>query len=494
MAAINRGLDRRGFGKLVGAGALGALGTNTLASRVAFADDDDESTRCTPGGGANGGQGRIVGVDISQHPVPFPANLNTVVDFDQAYLDSMARRYWDEYAQFLNRPLNEFDRADFWFRYIAIPLQEKAMLGNSLATVGANRIERDLALIHMVGYYGGIWFFKKLEQFTGADQTARCNDPVAERPDSAFQPMTDILKNIIDVARGNDEGAVLDLAEFLLRSGDLTNTADPDDLPTRRGLIGGYSYNVGYTNAILVPDNRALPPPANPAGPPIDNPPWNSFEFTPNGVFDATYPVWADPATQQTKAAIPNPTFDHTKVPYLIGDTAGMKLAREHFARAQGTAGYNRVEAGLLDRHGNVVTRGPLGPLAQAGFNTGTATWTAPGLLDIRNWDEPSYHLIVALSVFFVQALQAAGQADMAAAALGDADLGRNGLMTTAVALPFGLSYLLGAGQRFNEHYACRVADESVPPFVFETADTCSPGGGNDDDDRDDDDDDHDDD
>ncbi len=61
---------------------------------------------------------------------------------------------------------------------------------------------------------------------------------------------------------------------------------------------------------------------------------------------------------------------------------------------------------------------------------------TAPGLLDIHRWDEPSYHLIVALSIFFVHALQSAGQ---------DATDARNGIMNTAVALPFGLSYLIGS-------------------------------------------------
>lgn len=416
----------------------------------------------------SGGAERIVGVDVSQHPFPLPPNLATVAEFDQRWLDSLAQRYWDEYASHLGRPLDRYDRADFWFRYIALPLQAKAASGNSF-DLHTSPIERDLGLMHLVGYFGGIWFFKKLEEFTGKDPKARCGDPVAELGAADFAYMTAVLRRLIDAGRGPDDDLALDVAEDALRDGDLTHQADSDNLPTRRGLIGGYSYNVGYSNAILVPDNRALPPPVNPGGPSIDDPPWNTFEFTPNGVFDATYPVWADPATKATHTAIPNPAFDERKVPYLVGDGPALAISRPLFAAAQRDHpdGMQRVSAGVQDRHGNPVARGDLSVLAQLGFNTGTATWTAPGLLDIRQWDEPSYHLIVALSIYFLQALQAPGQLDMAAAAAADASLARRGIMATAIAMPFGLSYLLGAGQRFNRYYACRTADESVPPLVL---------------------------
>jgi hypothetical protein len=448
------GWTRRQFLARTGAAAAGAtlLGGANLPGALA----------------ARRERGRIVGVDLSQHPYPLPPNLATVAELDQRWLDAQARRYWDEYASTLGRPLDKYDRADFWFRYIALPLQEKALTGGSSDPV-KNRIERDLALMHLVGYFGGIWFFKKLEEFTGTDPRAQCGAPVPELQEADFEALTAVLRRLIDAGRGANDDLALDVAEDTLRDGTLLNQPDADNLPTRRGLIGGYSYNVGYTNAILVPDNRALPPPVNPAGPPIDTPPWNSFEFTPNGVFDATYPVWARAETQATTVAIPNPTFDHRQVPYLVGDAGALTVARPVFeaAQAEHPDGYLRVSLGAQDRYGNPVARGELSTLAQLGFNTGTATWTAPGLLDIRNWDAPSYHLIVALSIYFVQALQAPGQVNLAASAAQDPALARKGLMATAIAMPFGGSYLLGAGQRFNEHYACRDADESVPPLVL---------------------------
>ena len=418
---------------------------------------------------------RIVGVDISRHPVPGInsgpyRNLRSVIRFDHDLLNSIARRYWDDYARHLGRPLDKFDQADFWFRYIAIPLQRKALLGRSLG-MGRERIEKDLALIHMVGYYGGIWFFKKLEQFTGKDQTANCppkGKPTADPTETTFAPMVAALRGAIDAARTGTDEQALEYAENALRGGDLVFFLT-NGLPTLNGLIGAYSYNVGYTNAILVPDNRALPPPVNPAGPTPFSPPWNSFEFTPNGVFDATYPRWADAKTADAKQPLPPDPAGFTPVPYLIGDTPAMAIARSKFARAQAEHSdeFLRIREGLQDRKGAPVARGDLSVLAQAAFNTGTATWTAPGRRDVRMWNRRSYDLIVALSIFFLQAVQSAGQACMAAAASGHAADARNAIMDTAVSLPFGLSYLIGMGQRTNRFYACRTADESIPPFVF---------------------------
>jgi len=233
--------------------------------------------------------------------------------------------------------------------------------------------------------------------------------------------MVATLRAAIDTARKGTNDQALEFAEVALRGGDvvffLTN-----GLPTLNGIIGAYAYNVGYTNAILIPDNRALPPPVNPAGPSIYSPPWNSFEFTSNGVFDATYPRWSDPKTAQTKRPVPSDPAGFTPVPYLIGDTPATAIARAKFsaAHAEHADEFVRIREGVQDRKGNPVARGELSVLAQAAFNTGTATWTAPGLLDIRMWDKRSYDLIVALSIFFLQAMESAGQACMAAAASGN--------------------------------------------------------------------------
>jgi hypothetical protein len=410
---------------------------------------------------------RITGIDISRHPVPFPPNLRRVCQFDQEWLNSLARRYWDEYASHLNRPLNAYDRADFWFRYIAIPLQQKAMLGQSLGT-GDGRIEKDLALIHMVGYYGGIWFGKKLDEFLGMSTTASCKTPEPGPTEADFDAMTASLQTSVNTARDGSSLEVLEAAEDALRGGDLLFYLS-NGLPTLNGLIGAYAYNVGYTNAILVPDNRALPPPANPRGPSPSSPPWNSFTFKPNGVFDASYPVWADPKTASARTPLPPSRDPFKPVPYLTGSVPALKLSRAKLADAKQhyAAQVDRIKAGRFDRYGHAVVRGDLAAMSQASFNLGTAMWTGVPTLNIRPWDKPSYDLIVALSIFFVQAMQAPGQACIAAAASGNASDARNALMTAAIAAPFGLSYLIALNRGNSEGYACYTADASIPPFTF---------------------------
>ena len=371
--------------------------------------------------------------------MPFPDNLLEVAELDQDYLDSLARRYWEEYARHLGRPLNEYDKADFWFRYIAIPLQEKALQGRSLGT-GDERIEKDLGLIHMVGYLGGIWFGKKLDEFLGMETTSKCDDPDPAPTDEDFEDMVELLRNAIAAAReGTDEEAI-ELAEEAIRGGDIAHFFT-NGLPTLNGAIGGYSYNVGYCYAILIPDNRAVPPPANPEGPSPWDPPWNSFLWTSTGIFDSTYPVWADPATAESLEPEPPGNPDPFEpVPYLIGDTAGMAIARRWLedAKASDPDEYDRIVQGNFDRDGNPVTRGHLEVLAQSSYNTGFAFWTAVPTLNLRTWDDPSYHLIVSLSLFFLQAVQAAGAALTAAATTGDGPQARDALATLPLPVPAG--------------------------------------------------------
>jgi hypothetical protein len=226
---------------------------------------------------------------------------------------------------------------------------------------------------------------------------------------------------------------------------------------------------VGYTNAILVPDNRALPPPANAKGPSPFSPPWNSFIFKPNGVFDASYPRWSDPKTAKARDPLPPSGRPFKPVPYLTGTVPALKLSRAKLdeAKRRNAPQLDRIKAGRFDRYGHTVVRGDLAAMAEGSFNLGTAMWTGVPTLNIRPWDKPSYDLIVALSIFFVQAMQAPGQACMAAAATSNAGDARNALLTAAIAAPFGLSYLIALNRGNSEGYACYTADESIPPFVF---------------------------
>ena len=115
------GLTRREFVKTAGGAAALAVGAGAVSMPRALAAAAPKK-KSSP----------IVGVDVSQHPVPFFDNLLSVVSFDQTWLDAQAQGYWDTYASGLNRPLTITERLDFWFRYIALPLTEKALRGGSL--------------------------------------------------------------------------------------------------------------------------------------------------------------------------------------------------------------------------------------------------------------------------------------------------------------------------------------------------------------------------
>jgi hypothetical protein len=405
----------------------------------------------------------ITGVDLSNHPVPFPGNVRGVCHFDQEWLDTQARRYWTDHAQYLNRPLDAYDRADFWFRYIAVPLQDKAMRGQSVGT-GANRVEKDLALIHLVGYYGGIWFGKKLVEFRGKSTTARRKHPLPSPPASLnFALMVRTLRKGIAAARTDDDAVALRASEKILRSGYYP-------IPTARGLIGGYGYNVGYIDAILRPGNRALPPPMNPDGPPLGNPPWNSFVFTEGGVFDATYPVWADAATAASTAPMPAGNTGFSPVQYLSGDAPAIAMSRAlfHQAAAEHPDEFERIRAGAVGRAGEALGMLSLDRLSKRAFRTGKTMWTGNPLFSIKPWDAPSYNLLIGLSVYFLQAVQAAGQACMAAAAAADGPRARNALLAALIGMPYAFSYGVALVSGKNEPYAGYTADESIPPFTFD--------------------------
>lgn len=487
-------VGRRRF--LISAGAAGVAAAGV--QRVAVA---------APAGGPAPGRGpgrdcpasgpEIVGVTLEGRHVPLPPNLAEVCHLSQAWLDQQAQEYGQRVVAGLDRPLTDEDKADFWFRYLAIPLQRKALQGGSFALPSGTgepdgSIEQDLALIHLVGYLGGIWFGKKMDEFVqvdghvtdalgvdpdldgpaGNDTTARCATPDPEPGEAEFAAMADQLRRTIDTIRAAGDREVLALAEEAIRGGDalffLTN-----GLPTLNGAIGSYAYNVGYCNAILVPDNRALPSPPNPNGGPTPyDPPWNSFLGYPGSVFESRYPVWADPETARSVQPLPpNPDGTHRPVPYLIGDTDALAIARGWLEDARTNpatkAEYDRVVAGLVDRDGAQVLRGDLRALSAASFNTGASFWTAVPTLNLRLWDAASFHLINSLSIFFLQAVQAAGASLLAAASTGQPDMARRALMAYAVALPFGASYLVSLNRGSSGDFACWRADDAVPPFVF---------------------------
>jgi hypothetical protein len=81
-----------------------------------------------------------------------------------------------------------------------------------------------------------------------------------------------------------------------------------------------------------------------------------------------------------------------------------------------------------------------------AGVSRGKFVW-APGNqlnLNISNFDQAVYDLLLVTSVYFLQCIQATGLAALAAASVSDADWARAAVRSNAMTVPYGGSYGVG--------------------------------------------------
>ena len=119
------GLTRREFVKTAGGAAALAVGAGAVGVPRALAAAAPKK-KSSP----------IVGVDVSQHPVPFFDNLLSVVSFDQTWLDAQAQGYWDTYASGLNRPLTITERLDFARLFTVSIVSTASLIGSGLLVSG----------------------------------------------------------------------------------------------------------------------------------------------------------------------------------------------------------------------------------------------------------------------------------------------------------------------------------------------------------------------
>jgi hypothetical protein len=347
-------------------------------------------------------------------------------------------------------------------------------------------------MMHLVGYYGGVWFGKKLDELT-CDPTiapADCSNPPNGSSPSDFAALERYLRAALDAAYAEDAQVAIDRAEFSLRM----DPSDPDGV--LQALITLYGYNVGYTQAILDPVHR--PNPATDCVghgdvPAQWDPPQNSQVENYDKVFGATFPQFATPPYDP--APFPPPIgAELDPVPFLTGDTDGLKVARSLHAAAvdlSPTSNYFRILNGLpdVDRGtapvpgalrqvfeqagvpvpaGEFLMGGNLIAQQVAASRVGYSTWSIPFFLDVRGWDRRSYREIIGLSVYFVQAVQLAGLACLAAAANADAasSRARDAVLCAALTQPFGGSYLVGLNDGSSASYCGRTANDSIPQLV----------------------------
>jgi hypothetical protein len=277
-------------------------------------------------------------------------------------------------------PAESQNPIDFISRYIPVYVFER-----TLQPSGSDDpdLSTRLWLMHLAGYFGGVWL---RTEFVNAG-VPRGAFPVAE---ASFAAVVARINAALAAFNGDDAGA-LAYAEASLRGANL------------QGLTDSFGYNSGFLDQILTgakPTNATAP-----AG---------HFSYDPAELYNGFYSVSEirplDKWRRRAARAATRPGSSYASI-------------------VQGAGGADILPA-----------------IQSAGVSRGKFFW-APGNqfnLNITNFDQGAYDLLLVTSAYFLQCIQATGLAALAAASVGDADWARAAARSNAMAAPYGGSYGVG--------------------------------------------------
>lgn len=269
---------------------------------------------------------------------------------------------------------------DFISRYVPVYVFERTLHPSESDDPD---LSTRLWLMHLAGYFGGVWL---RTAFVNAG-TPRGAFPVTE---AGFTAVVSRISAALAAFNGDDAGA-LAYAEASLRGANL------------QGLTDSYGYNAGYLDQILTgakPTNATAP-----AG---------YFTYNPTDLYNGFYGVEEiRPLNEWRRRAA----------------KAAARPGSRYLAIVQG--------AGAADT---------LPAIQSAGVIRGKFVW-APGNqlnLNITNFDQAIYDLLLVTSAYFLQCIQATGLAALAAASVGSADWARAAVRSNAMTVPYTGSYGVG--------------------------------------------------
>jgi hypothetical protein len=277
-------------------------------------------------------------------------------------------------------PAESQNPIDFLSRYIPVYVFERTLQPSESDDPD---LSTRLWLMHLAGYFGGVWL---RTEFVNAG-VPRGAFPVTE---ASFAAVVTRINAALTAFNGDDAGA-LAYAEASLRGANL------------QGLTDSFGYNSGFLDQILTgarPTNGAAP-----AG---------YFTYNPAELYNGFYSV---------------------------AEIRPLDNWRRRAARAA-TRPSNRYEA-IVQGAGAADT---LSAIQSAGVLRGKFVW-APGNqfnLNISNFDQATYDLLLVTSAYFLQCIQATGLAALAAASVSHADWARAAVRSNAMTVPFGGSYGVG--------------------------------------------------
>ena len=272
------------------------------------------------------------------------------------------------------------DPIDFLSRYVPVQVFERTLRPSE---PNDHQLSTLLWLMHLAGYFGGVWL---RTAFVNAG-VPRQAFPVSE---ASFTTVVDRINGARAAFQGGDAG-VLAYAEASLRGGDL------------QGLTDSFGYNAGYLDQILTgakPVNVTAP-----AG---------YLIYNPADLFHGFYGV------PEIKPL--NNWRNHAQ-------KAAQRPGSRYAAIVEGAGGADTLPAIQLAGHGR-----------------GQFVW-APGNqfgLDISNFAQRTYNLLLVTSAYFLQCIQATGLAALASASVANADWARAAVRSNAMTIPYGGSYSVG--------------------------------------------------
>ena len=277
-------------------------------------------------------------------------------------------------------PTSAQDPIDFLSRYVPVYVFEQ-----TLHPSGSNdpSLPTLLWLMHLAGYFGGVWL---RTAFVNAG-VVRGAFPVSA---ASFNGVVARINAAVTAFNGDDAGA-LAYAEASLRGANL------------QGLTDSYGYNAGYLDQILTgakPTNVTAP-----AG---------YFTYDPNLLFNGFYSVPEIKSLDNWRK--------HT-------EDAAQRPGSRYAAIVQGAGNNDTLPAIQL-----------------AGVFRGKYVWR-PGnefTLNISNFNQPTYDLLLATSAYFLQCVQATALAALASAAVANADWARAAVRSNAMTAPYSGSYGVG--------------------------------------------------
>lgn len=277
-------------------------------------------------------------------------------------------------------PATGQDPIDFLSRYVPVYVFERTLRPSEPDDPALSTL---LWLMHLAGYFGGVWL---RTAFINAG-VLRGAFPVSE---GSFAAVVARINAALAAFTGDNAGA-LAYAEASLRGGNL------------QGLTDNFGYNAGYLDQILTgakPVNVTAP-----AG---------YFTYTPAELFNGFYSV---------------PEIKPLGAWRNHADNAAQRPGSRYAAIVQGAGGADTLPAIQLAANG----RGKFVWAPDNQFN-----------LNISNFNQATYDLLLVTSAYFLQCVQATGLAALAAASVANTDWARAAVRSNAMTIPYGGSYGVG--------------------------------------------------